>query len=80
MAVVPIMASIRKHIVSGKGGENALKISPDGTFICPVDTVMDNLKIVETAIDSNGARDKFGIGLCWDAETLYNKDTRKYES
>lgn len=41
-----ILAAVRKAIVSGKGGEAALKYSPDGTFVCPVDTIMDNLKIV----------------------------------
>jgi len=37
---------VRKAIVSGKGGEAALKLTPDGTFICPLDTIIDNLKIV----------------------------------
>jgi enolase len=41
-----ILQNVRKAIVSGKGGEAALKFSPDGTFICPLDTIMDNLKIV----------------------------------
>lgn len=42
-----ILQAIRKAIASGKGGEAALKFSPDGSFVCPVDTIMDNLKIVE---------------------------------
>jgi hypothetical protein len=41
-----ILQNVRKAIVGGKGGEAALKFSPDGTFICPLDTIMDNLKIV----------------------------------
>ena len=41
-----VLASVKKTITSGKGGEAALKYSPDGTFICPLDTIMDNLKIV----------------------------------
>lgn len=45
--ILPILAAIRKTIVSGKGGEASLKFSPDGTFLCPVDTILDNLKIVE---------------------------------
>lgn len=52
-----VIQSIRKTITSGKGGEAALKYSPDGTFICPVDTILDNLKIVEEAINNtNGAK------------------------
>ena len=42
-----ILQAVRKSIVSGKGGEAALKFSSDGCFVCPVDTIMDNLKIVE---------------------------------
>jgi len=49
------LQAVRKNIVSGKGGEAALKLSPDGTFVCPLDTIADNLKIVEDAINSVGA-------------------------
>lgn len=41
-----VLQAVRKAIVGGKGGEAALKLSPDGTFVCPLDTIMDNLKIV----------------------------------
>jgi hypothetical protein len=41
-----VLQNIKKAICSGKGGEAALKYSPDGTFICPLDTILDNLKIV----------------------------------
>lgn len=51
-----ILAAVRKAIVGGKGGEAALKFSPDRTFICPVDTILDNLKIVEEAINSSDAK------------------------
>jgi enolase len=47
-----VINNIKKTITSGKGGEAALKYSPDGTFICPLDTIMDNLKIVEDAINN----------------------------
>ena len=40
------LQGVRKAIVGGKGGEAALKLTPDGTFLCPLDTIMDNLKIV----------------------------------
>lgn len=74
-----VMQSVRKSIVSGKGGEAALKVSPDGTFLCPVDTIMDNLKIVEEAINSAGAKDVVTIGLSWAADTLFSPETKKYE-
>jgi enolase len=55
-------------------------LSPDGTFICPVDTIMDNLKIVEDAINATvGAKDHLKIGLSWQADTLFAPDTKKYE-
>lgn len=40
---------------------------------------MDNLKIVEDAINSAGAKDVFSIGLSWAADTLFSTDTKKYE-
>ena len=75
-----VLQAVRKAIVSGKGGEAALKYSPDCTFICPLDTINDNLKIVEDAITSSGAKDSLGIGLSWQADTLFAADTKKYES
>lgn len=74
-----VLQAVRKTIVGGKGGEAALKYSPDGTFICPLDTIADNLKIVEDAIVSSGAKDHIGIGLSWMADTLYTPETKKYE-
>lgn len=68
------MANVRKTIVSGKTGEAALKFYPDGTMLCTADTIADNLKIVETAIDQAGAKDKVGIGLVWMAELFYNPE------
>jgi hypothetical protein len=50
------LQGVRKAIVSGKGGEAALKYSPDGTFVCPLDTIADNLKIMEEAITSSGGK------------------------
>lgn len=75
-----ILQAVRKSIVTGKAGQAALKISPDGTFVCPLDTINDNLKIVEDAINNSpGAKDCFSIGLSWAADTLFSQDTKKYE-
>lgn len=65
------LQGVRKAIVSGKGGEAALKLSPDGTFVCPLDTIADNLKLVEEAIAGCGGKEHLGIGLSWAADTLY---------
>jgi enolase len=75
-----VLQAIRKGIVSGKGGEAALKYSSDGTFVCPMDTINDNFKIVEDAINASGAKESLGIGLSWQADTLFAADTKKYES
>lgn len=65
--LINISAAIRKAITSGKGGEAALKLHTDGTFICPLDTIADNLKLVEDAINSSGGKDKVTVGICWQA-------------
>lgn len=54
---------MRKTITAGKLGEAALKYAADGTFICPVDTILDNMKIIEDAIVNSPFKDKCGIGL-----------------
>lgn len=77
--VQSVLQAVRKAIVSGKGGEAALKLSTDGTFICPLDTILDNLKIVEDAIVSCNAKDTFTIGLSFQADTFFTSETKKYE-
>jgi len=72
------LQGVRKAIVSGKGGEAALKLSPDGTFVCPLDTIADNLKIVEEAIAGCGGKEHLGVGLSWAADTLFTPETKKY--
>jgi len=44
-----------------------------------LDTIADNLKIVEDAIVNSGAKEHVTIGLSWAADTLFNADTKKYE-
>lgn len=74
-----VAANVRKSIVSGKQGEAGLKYFADGTFICAADTISDNLKVVETAIEQAGLKEKVGIGLVWMAELFYNLEQKKYE-
>jgi len=73
-----VFANVRKAITSGKGGEAALKYSTEGTFVCPLDTIMDNFKLVEDAIIAAGAKDSCKIGLSWAADTLFTPETKKY--
>ena len=47
--------------------------------MCPLDTINDNLKIVEDAITAANAKEHMAIGLSWAADTLFNQDTKKYE-
>ncbi len=44
-----------------------------------MDTIVDNLKILEEAINKSDFKDKVGIGIDWMADNFYNPDTKKYE-
>jgi len=74
-----IVQAVRKTIVSGKGGEAALKLHTDGTFICPADTIADNLKIIDDAIVSTNNKDQFSVGISWMADNFYISEQKKYE-
>lgn len=56
-----------------------MKFHTDGTFICPADTINDNLKIVEDAIVSTNNKDRFTIGISWMADNFYVPEQKKYE-
>ena len=76
-----LTTSVKKQICSDKKlGESALKVHTDGSFICPSDSIADNLKIMEEAITSNNLKDKVGIGLVFQADLFYIPDQKKYES
>lgn len=77
--VQTITSILRKNIASGKLGESGLKFHQDGTILCIADTISDNLKLLETAIDSAGLKDKVNIGLVWMADLFFNPDQKKYE-
>jgi hypothetical protein len=40
---------------------------------------MDNLKIVEEAINTSGFSDQVTIGLVFNADSFYKSDIQKYE-
>lgn len=65
--------------MSGKGGEAALKFHQDGSFICPSDTVVDNLKLIEEAINATGSKEDARIGIVVQAENFYIPEQKKYE-
>jgi enolase len=48
-----LAASVRKTLASGKQGEAGVKQLPDCSFICPGDTINDNMKVLDEAINSN---------------------------
>lgn len=70
---------IKKTIASGKGGESALKFYQDGSLICPFDTVQDNLKLIEEAINTNGFKEDVRIGVIVHADNFYLQEQKKYE-
>jgi enolase len=70
---------VKKIIASGKQGEAALKPYFDGSYICPADTIADNLKILEDAINQNQLKDIVSIGISWQADNLYIADKKVYE-
>ena len=74
-----ITGNIKKTICSGKLGEAALKFFTDGTFLCHMDTITDNLKVVEEAINQTGFKDSVSIGLVWQADNFYIPEQKKYE-
>lgn len=56
-----------------------MKFHSDGSFICPFDSIIDNLKIIEEAINSSGFKEDVKIGLCVQADNFYLLDQKKYE-
>lgn len=44
-----------------------------------MDTIMDNLKLVEEAINKSNYKDNVGVGISFMADSLYNPDQKKYE-
>jgi enolase len=51
----------------------------DCSFISPYDTINDNLKMLEDAINQCGLKDVIKIGLEFNANDLYKPDLKKYE-
>jgi len=51
----------------------------DGSFICPFDTIADNLKMLDEVINQNGAKDQVKIGIEWAADNFYQAAATKYE-
>lgn len=56
-----------------------MKYAGDGSWICPLDTIADNIKLIEDAIVGSNAKEHIGIGLSWLADSLYTPETKKYE-
>lgn len=77
--VKEITFNLKKTITSGKQGESALKYHNDGTILCTVDTIADNLKQIEEAINKTPYREKVSVGLSMMADNLFNQDKKLYE-
>ncbi|KAL4445050.1 hypothetical protein ABPG74_018778 [Tetrahymena malaccensis] len=77
--VSQITGNIKKTITSGKLGEAALKYHTDGTFIVTVDSINDNMKMIEEAINKTPYKDNVYVGLNLMADNLYLPDKKLYE-
>jgi len=44
-----------------------------------VDTINDNIKMVEEAIKKSNLQESCSIGISWMADNFYNPDQKKYE-
>ena len=56
-----------------------MKILNDNSFICPFDTILDNIKLLDDAIVQNNLKDIVKIGLGWAADNFYFADQKRYE-
>lgn len=74
-----ITGHLKKAICSGKLGEAGLKFHTDGTLIVSVDTIADNLKMIEESIAKTPFKDNVFIGLNMMADNLYLPDKKLYE-
>ena len=45
-----LVDDVKAQICSGKAGAAALQYFRDGTFLCPTDSIQDNLKMLDQAI------------------------------
>lgn len=56
-----------------------MKQLSDGSFICPFDTINDNLKMLDEVINQNALKDTIKIGIEWAADNLFQAAAGKYE-
>ena len=74
------IVSLKKQILSTKGGEAAFKMGVDGAFLNGCASVAESLKMLEDAIVLSGANDSgrrlFQIGVNCEAESYFNKDVK----
>jgi len=71
MLLKKVKIFVNLAITTGKGGEASLKISPDGSFTCVSDPIMDNIKLVEDAINHASLKDTCKIGLTFSGDLMW---------
>ena len=74
-----IYKNINQKLYLGKQGEAAIKPLNDNSFICPFDTILENIKMLDDIIAQNNLKDVVKIGLGWAADNFYYADQKKYE-
>lgn len=60
-------------------GEAGLKYHTDGTFIVTVDSINDNMKMIEEAINKTPYKENVYVGLNLMADNLFLPDKKLYE-
>jgi hypothetical protein len=68
---VNLFNTVKKTLASGKGGEAAVKIEPNGSFLSLVDGIVDNIKVLEDAINALGLKEEVKIGICFQGDAMW---------
>ena len=76
--VKALVDDVKAQICSGKAGAAALQYFRDGTFLCPTDSIQDNLKMLDTAITNLEYTEKASIGMCVNANELWDEEQEGY--
>ena len=65
-----INAAVKKVLGAGKGGELAVKLSTEGAYICILDGIIENIKILEDSINASGVKG-IKIGIYFEGDKMY---------
>lgn len=61
---------MKKTLAAGKGGELAVKLTTEGAYICILDGILENIKLLEDAINTSGVKG-IKIGLSFEGDKMF---------